>query len=120
MEGQSTRLLGKLMECCSSLFSQIDNLRKPRPVAEWAGLTAQHHCRSSYRHHPRVGVFNPPGLRVIDEMEQAAGFVDCKSPLPWMRSTSYLNGRFEIAQGSTQFGRCHYLLRHAACAQHPL
>ena len=83
-----------------SIYSKIDNLRKPRPVAEWAeqlrstveALTAT--TRESAFLTRRV-------LRVIDEMEQAAGFVDCEIPITLDALTSYLNGRFEIAQGST-------------------
>ncbi|MCP4869149.1 MAG: exodeoxyribonuclease V subunit gamma [Proteobacteria bacterium] len=35
IEGGETFLLGRLVDCCNTLFQELDDLREPRPAVEW-------------------------------------------------------------------------------------
>lgn len=100
MEGENTKLLGKFMECCSSVFSQIGNLKKPRAIRDWAESlrdATSALCATT----AESAFLLKRVLRVIEQMQQAAGLVDCQLPIELPAIISYLNGRFEIAQEST-------------------
>jgi exodeoxyribonuclease V gamma subunit len=97
MEGGSTELLGRFVQACEVLFEELDHLRAPRAVADWAHAALRVVHRTTRT--PEGGSWLTDQVRqILEEIPGTAEHFDGQLELGAFRRL--VEGRFEVGRST--------------------
>lgn len=101
IEGGETFLLGRLVDCCNTLFAELESLRTPRPVKEWmeqAELTVSRLTETT----AAASWLTRRVRQTLADLSAAAEGAGSSRPVTLDAFVALLEGQFDVASSASK------------------